>query len=948
MQSKNLISEIREYISAGNIEKAFDLLNKLKSEKKNFSDSIIHLTARFRRNEKSEQKGVISYDDFSRESNKINASFLHLIDAIEKDAPESFTDKDFENEALEKDEQLWKQEAKDGELDSLFITLNEIRQAKEKLISEEAKFYYQKRIKLIEDIIKESESEELSRIKKLLPRYGFKKKPSSTFVGIDFGTSNTLVSFLCYYEDNEEYITIPLEMQFPFQVPEWLEQFIVPSKIYYDEKEKKLLYGINAVNIPNLEKTEGINYWSSFKTKLGFDRGAEFFRSKLRYGSGIATILNAEDATEIFLKWLFNQIKSFVERNSLPKEIYYTVSIPTTYESNKRLSYINILKKIGINVSEHVLIDEPSAAFLSFIISLAEVEFNKLERKIILVFDFGGGTCDVTIIEFWEDKNGVYHSKKYGEDTINIGGDDIDLAIAEDVLYNIFISNEKSLENKIISDEDKKNILNALKDIAESLKIMICKTMKEDLSMSFDNSVFLLKQSEKFKFRRKDYNLKFIKLPYRQFNSIMEKFTSYNSKDSIFIPIEGALKKSDLKKEDIHYVLLIGGSCNNLYIQKAIEKYFQSSEILIPDNLQTHVSKGTAVNTALIYGQNKNIIDTIVSESISIKLFDGSQKVIIDAGTTVPSMYKEIRNFHINNANQTVIEIPIYAAGEKKILQNFQIKGEFNARDEFYIKIQIDANKIINIELFQKSFKRFLLFFNLPVEKLVETIRFPLASSSVLTPYRKEVNKLIKELNNYKANDENNSENRTTIDLVYKIAELHERHNNNKEALEVYLKYADKEYTNISYYASKSNNKELSKKYKKLAYENNQDGVSAYNYALEFSYKSDEYLSLMKEAAEKNHVSAQFKYGKMLIENKEIEKGNTYIQQAYKRLQDKFDNNPKHLQSWEYSNLMDIAKYLNDKDQLKKTEMIQQQIKEETDKDSQVENNKYFLSISTP
>lgn len=245
-------------------------------------------------------------------------------------------------------------------------------------------------------------SHELTRLQNLFRNDAFVSSlTDSTFIGIDFGTSNSVVSYMCYYADRKDFkLTLPQPIEFPFYKPKFVNEFIVPSAVFYDEEDDILHFGIDAKRNKRNQHVEGRNYWSSVKTKLGLNYGDVFYDSKLKQGHKYGSILNPDQAAESYLRWLKTQIEEYISNNNLPKNTYYSVSIPASFSSNKRQAYLKILDRIGINTSESVLIDEPNAAFLNCLISLDINKINSFQQSHILVFDFGAGTCDISILEY--------------------------------------------------------------------------------------------------------------------------------------------------------------------------------------------------------------------------------------------------------------------------------------------------------------------------------------------------------------------------------------------------------------------------------------------------------------------------------------------------------------------------------------------------------------------
>ena len=163
------------------------------------------------------------------------------------------------------------------------------------------------------------------------------------------------------------------------------------------------------------------------------------------------------------------------------------------------------------------------------------------------------------------------------------------------------------------------------------------------------------------------------------------------------MPIDSAIKKANIRKSEIDYVLLIGGSAQNPFIQEVLKNYFEDSDILVPQDLQTHVSKGAAIHSLLMNGMNKCIIQPITSEPIFVITKDITNKVLIPAGTTIPCDTVVIDDLMPTKDYQEAIELPICVGSPNKMLFNLKITrdGGFLTSAQVTLALEITADKLL-------------------------------------------------------------------------------------------------------------------------------------------------------------------------------------------------------------------------------------------------------------
>ena len=186
---------------------------------------------------------------------------------------------------------------------------------------------------------------------------------NSTFIGIDFGTSTTVVSISHLDKETKDIKTKTL----------WLNQKQYDGTPMSSEKvptviawyNNQLLVGQGAADLKHQLK-KGVNVWYSFKMELGEDLGSKYYNSELDRKSKF-TILNPKDATKVFFQYLKAQIDRIIRTENLPENLQYAVSIPASFEANQRKELVQALEQNGMAINKQALIDEPNAAFLSYV-----------------------------------------------------------------------------------------------------------------------------------------------------------------------------------------------------------------------------------------------------------------------------------------------------------------------------------------------------------------------------------------------------------------------------------------------------------------------------------------------------------------------------------------------------------------------------------------------------
>lgn len=760
-------------------------------------------------------------------------------------------------------------------------------------------------------------------IQNLLPSVSNKqivqdKLRSSTFIGIDFGTSTTVISYTVFGDNATPIKTDTMPIRQLNLDGSYTENHLVPSCIAW--YNNKIFFGQTAKQLKS-KLTYGRNLWYSFKMKIGTDNGPVYFATELPNGHPVASIENPLDATKVFFKYLKSEIDYFIDKNNLPPNTFYSISIPASFEANQRSDLKKALDEAGIKFQDSLYIDEPNAAFLSYLIEANSNNLKNYNIPIdsplhILIFDFGAGTCDISILEIGRKLGRLYSKNIAISKFEQLGGDDIDKYIVKKILFPQLLAQNNLEIDDIKSPEYIKIILPKLQPIAEFLKIQICKSVARNLvgrelpELAISEQKITVEQTFQIILTKHKLTFNNPTLSFREFNELMEMFTNENLENgsiadlkSIFSVINSAILKGNIEKEQIDLVLLIGGSSYNPYVQTSLRKYFAQSEIEIPQDLQAHVSTGAAVNSFLQNGMNIDMIKPIVSEPVLIILQNNIPRIIVHEGTEIPCLGITVEDLHPQKDNQIQIEIPICVSSKEKILSIVKISSAlgFNKSDKIRLECEISHDKLIYFRAFIKDF-----------EVTVKPLN-PFANTALTTEEIAE-KKLLKTLNEAARNNGGKPPVKFLKELAYFYAKI-DKHVKAAETFETIqmLDPTMRYETSICYHYAIGGNKNQSNKWAEVAYIKDPKGTNAYNLALvkEGEGEMEKYVELMEKAVQQNCDAAYLTYGEYLLTIDE-EKAMKYIGNAFDLWHNEFQKSK--LEKSNYSRLIRASRLVGRKD----------------------------------
>ena len=340
-----------------------------------------------------------------------------------------------------------------------------------------------------------------------------------------------------------------------------------------------------------------------------------------------------EEISAQVLRKLINDASSY-----LGQEVTQAViTVPAYFNDSQRQATMDAGKIAGIEVLR--IINEPTAASLAY-------GLDKKQNETILVFDLGGGTIDVSVLEVGD---GIFEVLSTAGDT-NLGGDDFDK-----VLVNWLINNFKNSENIDLTEDIQ--ALQRLTEAAEKAKMELSTLEKTTIHLPFITS-----SPEGPKHIETD-------LSREKFEDLCQQLIQ-----KCKIPVEKALSDARLEKSDINEVVLVGGSTRIPAIQELVESLAgrKPNQSVNPDEV---VAIGAAIQAGILAGEIKDILLLDVTPlSLGVETLGGVMTKIIARNTTIPTKKSEIFSTAVDN--QTNVEIHILQ-GERELVSGNKSLGNF-------------------------------------------------------------------------------------------------------------------------------------------------------------------------------------------------------------------------------------------------------------------------------
>ena len=481
-------------------------------------------------------------------------------------------------------------------------------------------------------------------------------------IGIDLGTTNSCVAVM---EGNEPVVIINNE-----------GQRTTPSVIGFTDTEKKVGNPAKRQAVTNSNRTV-----SSIKRFMGerFDKVSndiEKVSYKVVKGDNNTTRVEIDDklyTPQEISAMVLQKMKQTAEEYLGETVTEAVITVPAYFSDSQRQATKEAGIIAGLDVKR--IINEPTAAALAY-------GLDKIDRNLkVAVYDLGGGTFDISILELGD---GVFEVLSTNGDT-HLGGDDFDHAIIE------WVAQEFGQSNGGIDVTKDPMALQRIKEAAEKAKIELSSQTSTEINLPYLMPIDGIPQH-------------FVKtLTRAKFDALTEDLIKRTIE-----PCRKALQDANLQVSDIDEVILVGGSTRIIAVQEAVEDFFDRipNKSVNPDEV---VAIGAAIQGGVLSGDIKDVLLLDVTPlSLGLETLGGVMHKIIDANTTIPIKKSEV--FSTAEDNQPAVSVMVLQgerpmARDNKLIGNFVLDGILPARKgepQIEVTFDIDANGILSVTALDK------------------------------------------------------------------------------------------------------------------------------------------------------------------------------------------------------------------------------------------------------
>ncbi len=486
----------------------------------------------------------------------------------------------------------------------------------------------------------------------------------SKVIGIDLGTTNSCVAVMegtqaKVLENAEGARTTPSVVAFTDEGEKLIGQ---PAKRQAVTNPENTIFAVKRLIGRNFDDPTVKKDVETAPFKIvNSDKGDAWIEAKgQKYSPSQISAFTLQKMKETAEKYLGSEVKQAV------------ITVPAYFNDAQRQATKDAGKIAGLEVLR--IINEPTAASLAY-------GLDKKANKKIAVYDLGGGTFDVSILELGD---GVFEVKSTNGDTF-LGGEDFDNSIVD------YLLSEFKKENSIDLKSDKL-ALQRLKEAAEKAKIELSSATQTEINLPFITAD---------KTGPKHINLKMTRA---KLEALVEDLISRT-----IPPCKTALKDAGLSASEVDEIVLVGGMTRMPKVIEEVKNFFgkEPNKSVNPDEV---VAMGAAIQAGVLQGDVKDVLLLDVTPlSLGIETLGGVSTKLIDKNTTIPTKKSQV--FSTAEDNQPAVSIRVLQgeremASDNKVLGNFELVGIAPAPrgvPQIEVTFDIDANGIVNVSAKDKG-----------------------------------------------------------------------------------------------------------------------------------------------------------------------------------------------------------------------------------------------------
>ncbi len=479
----------------------------------------------------------------------------------------------------------------------------------------------------------------------------------SKIIGIDLGTTNSCVSVM--------------EGGAPKVIPNAEGSNTTPSIVGFNPKTTERLVGASAKRqavaqpkstIYSIKRFMGLPYADSDKEQ----KLVPYTVERSDKGGCVVDVIGKKYSPEELSAMILGRMKEAAEAYLGQKVDKAVITVPAYFNDAQRQATKDAGAIAGLEVMR--IINEPTAAALAY-------GLDKKKDGTIAVFDFGGGTFDISILEVSE---GVVEVKSTNGDT-HLGGDNVDQVIIDWLV-------EEFQKEHGIDLRKQADAMQRLKNAAEKAKVELSSTTQTDITEAYITADASGPKHVNATLTR------------ARFEAMIEPILQ-----KLRVPCENAVKDAKLAHHEIDEVVLVGGSTRIPKVQELVKSIFgkEPNKSVNPDEV---VAIGAAVQGGVLSGDVKGVLLLDVTPlSLGINANGGQMSVIIPRNTTIPTRKSEIYTTAVDN--QPGVDIEVFQ-GERQIVDGNKLLGKFHLGDippaprgipQIEVVFDIDANGIVHV-----------------------------------------------------------------------------------------------------------------------------------------------------------------------------------------------------------------------------------------------------------